>query len=98
MRSDDNGKYVWAEPKPMVRLSEMGVVNTDEFLTTVALKHDPNRITTDLVSQISTQSVAKWACTAASGIVNAVLDVTPFVLAPRLELLYRESFMIPADF
>ena len=58
----------------------------------------PESVITDLVTQISTQATAKWACRAASEIVNAVLDALPDEPSPVTELLYRKSFMIPDDF
>ena len=98
IRKNERGEYVWAEPKVMVRLQEMNVVNADGLLTRVVLEHGPESVVTDLATQISTQATAKWACKAASGIVNAVLDVIPNKLSPVADLLYRKSFIIPDDF
>lgn len=96
VRKNEHGKYVWSEPKVMVRLQEMNVVNTQDLQ--IAIAHNPDRIVADLVVQISTQATAKWACKAASGIVSAMLDAVPVDFARITDVLYRDSFIIPDDF
>jgi hypothetical protein len=98
IRKNEHDKHTWTEPKVMVRLQEMKVVNADDVLACVALELGPESVVTALAHQISTQATAKWACKAASGIVNAMLDAIPNKISHATELLYRKSFAVPDNF
>jgi len=81
MEKKDSGEYEWTEPRLMVRLmrrlQELSIKYSDDSLRRVTERSDSNFVIADLVSLLSSQSVATWACRAAAGIINATIDSIP---------------------
>ncbi len=93
-----DGQWVW-EDNIMSGLAQRGVVTTDNILSHFIPEDEPATIQSNLLAEISTQGVGRWACQAAAGIVNAVLDTLPSSprFTPMVENIYRKDFQIPDD-
>jgi hypothetical protein len=94
---DANGKLVWVEPRILCRLQRAGILSVSDSLRDAASRLGAETIISDLLAEISTHSVAKWACRAAAGAVNGVLDSIPAGgYASAAEVMYRKDFQIVA--
>ncbi len=93
LRRNGEGRFGWAEPKIMVRLEGAGVVEVSGSLAELASHTTDEAIGVDLVGQISTFAVASWACKAASGIVNGILDAFPEEFGGTAHF-YKEDFKL----
>lgn len=95
VRKKPDGGLAW-ETRVMARLQERGAVTTSGFPSQLVPREE-GLFLSDLLEEISTQSVARWSCGAASGIVNGVLDAmasnTRF--AGRVKRIYSEDFQKP---
>jgi len=92
-QKEADGALNW-ETKIMGRLQSRGVFPPDDIPPRFVPAGQPVKIQSNLLAEIGTQPVARWACGAAAGIVNAVLDAVP--TSPRLSSLvqriYRKDF------
>lgn len=91
-----SGKYIWTEPKIMVRLQSAGVVPVPDDLTDLADHTSAQALSADVLGHISTEVTALWACTAAAGIVNGVLEAIPDPFGATMKFLYREFQKTPS--
>jgi hypothetical protein len=92
VRKNPSGGFEWAEPKIMVRLQNASALEVDDFLLDAASMSNADALAASLVLQISRQSVARWACKAAAGIVNGILDAAP---NDEFGHFYRRDFECP---
>jgi|HubBroStandDraft_2_1064218.scaffolds.fasta_scaffold73442_1 hypothetical protein len=68
VRRDADGKLVWVEPNIMCRLQGSRVLGVSESLRNAASTLGADTIVSDMLAEISTHSVAQWACKAAAGL------------------------------
>jgi len=94
-----DGKLVWVEPKIMCRLQASKIIGVSESLTSAASTLGADTIVSDLLAEISAHSVAKWACRAAAGVVNGLLDaIHQSQFRAFMEVAYRKDFgMLPQE-
>jgi hypothetical protein len=92
MQKDSAGRAVWIEPKIMVRLQDLKVLEISDHLRNST--PDTGILISDLISEISTQRVAAWACQAVAGIVTDLLDSIPADFAALTNTFYRQHFKI----
>jgi len=96
LEKNDQGEFFWSKPPLMRRLQAARIVGVDENLKQAANSNNADKLIADMVSQISSQDVALWACRAASAMVNSIIDSVPgdFDFRAVLELAYRKEFQI----
>lgn len=93
IRKDSNGQLLWVEPNIMCRLQGAGILRVSELTKNAFARLEADEIVSDMLGEISTDSVARWACKAAAGIVNGVLDsIPPSWHAKAAETMYRKEF------
>lgn len=95
LRKEADGAMVW-ETEILRTLRERGAITMDDLPPRLSHPGEVGVIHSNLLEKISTQSVGRWSCGAAAGIVNAVLNAMP--ASPRfaslLETIYRKDFQI----
>ena len=89
-----DGALTW-ETEIMKRLEQRGAIKaTGGLIPKFLAQGESAIIRSNLLAEISVQSMAAWACGATAGIVNAVLDAIP--AGPRfrslLQTMYRMDF------
>jgi len=93
VQRDADGELLWVELKIMCQLQASRILGVSESLRNAATTIGADAIVSDLLAEISTHSVAKWACKAAAGIVNGLLDAIPQGrFNSFVEIAYREDF------
>jgi len=99
VRRDADGKLVWVEPNIMCRLQGSRVLGMSESLRNAASTLGADTIVSDMLAEISTHSVAQWACKAAAGVVNGLLDaILQAQFRAFMEIAYRKDFgMLPRE-
>lgn len=89
-----------SETEIMSRLEQRGAIKTAGDFLPKSVRHGESvTIGSDLLAEISVQSMGVWACGAAAAMVNAVLDAIP--ASPRfaflVQTIYRKDFQTSAD-
>ena len=90
LRKDSSGKVVWVEPKIMVRLQNINVLEVTDYLK--GSTPEAGELISDLVAEISTQQIALWACRTAVRIVEVILNAIPVEFAAITNTFYRKQF------
>jgi hypothetical protein len=96
LEKNDSGEFVWTKPPSMRRLHAARIIGVDDSLKDAATRNNADKLIADMVAQISSQAVAQWACRAAAGMVNALLDSVPegSKLALLMHFAYRREFQL----
>ena len=90
-----NGELFWVEPSIMRSLQIAGVLKVSEDTKGAAERLGADAITSDLLTAISSRPVARWACSAAAGIVNGILELIPKSrYSAAAESMYRKHFQL----
>ncbi|HET9182737.1 MAG TPA: hypothetical protein VFP59_11430 [Candidatus Angelobacter sp.] len=92
MQKDSSGRVSWVEPKIMVRLQSMGLLEITDFQRENT--PDTEMLISDLIAEISTQRIATWACESAAAIITDILDAVPAEFAPLTDVFYRRDFTL----
>lgn len=95
LRRNADGVLAW-ETKIMSQLEQRGAITKSDLIPSFVPTDQPVEIRSDLLSEMSVQSMGIWACSAVAGIVNTVLDAIPASprFRPLVETMYRKAFTI----
>jgi hypothetical protein len=96
-RKEAGGEWTW-ENKILSGLAQRGAISAKTGIPSQFIPEGERaQIQSNLLAEISTQSVASWSCTAASGIVNSLLNDLPSspTFAPMIQNIYRTDFGFP---
>jgi hypothetical protein len=98
LERDGKGNILWTRPKLLQRLQSSNVIRVEEeFKALLEERSDIEILTTNTTAQLTSKTVAVWACRTVSATVNAILDSVPSdsSFASTLETDYRKRFQTP---